>query len=408
MKFTAILYFVSACIISACGGKSSIPGNFSISEEFRVDSLPGSCPYFTSDAAGNTVLSWIREVPGSDPVFCYAVADGERTYFGQPIEIPVSTNIQPHAENIPKLAFKPSGEILAVWGSANPGQNKYAGLVFYAQSFDAGKSWTSAKRLVQDTSANDQRYFDLAIMKDGEAAIIWLDNRTREAKDGAALYFAKTDGKNGFVNEQLISEPTCECCRVELFVDSRQSVHAIYRGILQDSIRDILHISSDDQGNSFSKPVKISDDQWTINACPHTGPSVTESGNSLHFSWYSMGGGAGIYYTRSPMEKFSYQQRVSVSGKTGRHPQIAALDDSNTVIVWDETNLVGDSLITKIRLRIGAETETNPTYELSPEASNAVYPVLSVAKNKGRILVAYTNKSGSEKYIAFRQMYLND
>ena len=120
-----------------------------------------------------------------------------------------------------------------------------------------------------------------------------------------------------------------------------------------------------------------------------------------------MGGGAGIYYTSSPLNKFSYQQRESITGQTGRHPQIATLDNLNTIIAWDETSTVGDSLITKIKLRMGSSGK-NIRYDITPEATNAVYPVLSIAKDKRQLLIAYTNKSGLEKYIGYKQMNLPD
>ena len=67
--------------------------------------------------------------------------------FGKPVEIPGSTNVHPHGENMPKVIFKPSGEIIAAWGAANPNpKNPYSGLVYYSQSFDKGKTWTKAEK----------------------------------------------------------------------------------------------------------------------------------------------------------------------------------------------------------------------------------------------------------------------
>lgn len=98
----------------------------------------------------------------------------------------------------------------------------------------------SPKTLVTDTAGYDQRYYDIALLPNGEAGIIWLDNRKTVTKEGPGLYFATTNGKNGFENARLISQLCCQCCRTDLFVDKKENVHVLYRGIIQDSIRDII------------------------------------------------------------------------------------------------------------------------------------------------------------------------
>ena len=82
---------------------------------------------------------------------------------------------------------------MAVWGAANPNPKiKYSGQIFYSQSFDDGKSWTTAQKLVNDAKGFDQRYSDVSLMKNGEVAIIWLDNRKTQDVEGSALYCAVT------------------------------------------------------------------------------------------------------------------------------------------------------------------------------------------------------------------------
>jgi hypothetical protein len=53
-------------------------------------------------------------------VLCYSILDGH----DKTIVIPASTNIHAHAENLPKVIFKPSGDIIAVWGAKNPNPKK--------------------------------------------------------------------------------------------------------------------------------------------------------------------------------------------------------------------------------------------------------------------------------------------
>ena len=207
--------------------------NIIASNEIQIDSVQGSCPSLTNDNKGNIVLSWIKKTGASTNIFSYAVSIDKGKSFNETIEIPGSENVQPHGENMPKIVCKPSGEIIAVWGAANSNpKNAYSGKVYFSQSFDNGKTWSNAKNLVQDTAGFDQRYFDVAILPNGEAAIVWLDNRKTTAAEGSALYFAETKGNSGFINERIVSEPCCPCCRTDLFVDSKKNIHILYLSLI--------------------------------------------------------------------------------------------------------------------------------------------------------------------------------
>src|SRR6476661_8361553 len=255
-----LLFVISitiSCLASCKSGDNKLAGN--TENSIQVDSIPGQCPYLAKDDKGNVVMSWVRSRNDSFNVFCYAVSPDHGKTFEAAIEIPASTNIEPHSENLPKIIYKPNGEIMALWGAANPNpNNKYSGLVYFSQSFDRGKTWTSASPLVNDTNSYDQRYYDVALLRNGEIGIIWLDNRKTTNKEGSALYFASTNGRSGFVPGRLISQPCCQCCRTDLYVDTQGQVHVRYRGIIQDSIRDMVHIVSNDGGKNFLQPQRIS------------------------------------------------------------------------------------------------------------------------------------------------------
>ena len=41
---------------------------------------------------------------------------------------------------------------------------------------------------------------------------------------------------------------------------------------------------------------RISQDNWVISGCPHTGPAMAENKEGIHFTWFTGGSGSGIYY----------------------------------------------------------------------------------------------------------------
>jgi uncharacterized protein YbaR (Trm112 family) len=404
-----IIFFIvvgSSLIFQSCfNTKEKI--NIAASDAVQIDTSGGSCPYLAKDKNGNIVLSWIKKIDSSTSVYCYAISKDKGKTFEKTIQIPGSENIHPHGENMPKIIFKPNGEIIAAWASANSNpKNPYSDVVYYSQSFNNGSSWTKPEKLVTDTAAYDQRYFDMALTGNGEVAICWLDNRKKTAEEGSALYFAETSNNSGFKNERLITEPCCPCCRTDLYVDSKKNIHIVYRAIINDSIRDMLHTVSSDNGKTFSTPERISKDNWVINGCPHTGPAMTENKNGIQFTWFTGGGNGGIYYCHSNNEGMTFSPREKVSGTASKHCQIVCLNDKDIAITWNETFFKGDITSSRIGLELRNAKGNDPvkTY-ITSEKGNATFPVIK-SINENAVLIAYTENVHDKDYVKYKVVNL--
>jgi hypothetical protein len=358
-----------------------------------------SCPYLTKDTKGNIVMCWGKQINEKEAVLCFAIFNVKKGLFAETIEVPQSRGLQLHGENMPKIVFKPNKEIIVVWGVDNSSpQKKYAKIICYSQSFDQGKTWSKATSLVKDITGTSQAYFDTELLPNGEAAILWLDNRTKTTKQGSTLYFAVTKGKNGFQNEKSICETICQCCRTDLFIDSKGNVRATFRDIINDTIRDMVHLVSADEGKTFSSPKRISDDNWVISGCPHTGPALAENHNGLHFAWYTMGGGEGVFYCNSKDLGKTFSQRSNVSNKpSAKHPQIIALQTGGIAIVWDETVKKGGEYNVCVGLQMRtSDGEMISTKYITSDETVSEFPVIK-AINNDMIIVAWVQKNRYEK-----------
>jgi hypothetical protein len=404
MKILSILVLFSFYIISCKNIKTEIL--ILGSKPVEIDTHPAECPYLTHDRDGNIAISWVRMNELGKTEFCYAISQDQQT-FSSPVIIPNTNKIQPHGENLPKIVFKSATEIIALWGEANPNpKNKYSGRVFYAQSFDKGRTWTDPKPLTTDAASFDQRYYDVAVLPNGEVGAIWLDNPNDSTKPGSNLYFASTSGTNGFTEPRAISRSCCQCCRTVLYVDRQQKIHALFRGIIQDSIRDMVHIVSNDGAKTFSAPTRISDDNWVINGCPHTGPAMTENKYGLHFSWFTGGKNKGCYYTNSNDGGTHFIPRDSIS-TLGSHPQITALNDGNLLTTWDESR-TKDTVMSKV---IGVELRNESGERISKEyitnaSDEASFPVLA-QNSAGYGIIAYTIKKEGKNHIEYQLLNVN-
>lgn len=353
-----------------------------------------SCPFITKDADGNAVVSWVeKNSSDGNGMMYYAVSNDNGHTFSEPVAIPATAGVFPHDENLPKLLFKPGGEVIALFGvEANDPRNKYAGKVMYTQSFDKGKTWQAAVPMVKDTAGYDQRYFDMGLLPGGEAAAIWLDNREVTNAEGSTLYFAVTAGREGFQEAKPVAATVCPCCRTKMYVSAGGDIHLAYRDIINDSIRDMVHQVSADGGKTFSAPVRISADNWVINGCPHTGPALTANSKGLHFSWFTMGGGQGAFYCRSADNGNTYTQKESL-GKSpmAKHPQMTTVNDQ-IMIVWDEPVKWKDGFNYRIGFQYkDADGKTKQAGVLTADSSYADYPVISALKDN-KALVAYKRK----------------
>jgi len=407
MKQLYLIVFI-ALVITACTSNQKDAEKADVitgpTPLIQDTSYSTTCPFLTDDGKGNIVLNFIKEFNDSEAVVCYLISSDEGKTFGEPVEIPASRNVHPHPENMPKIIFKPNGEIISVWGAGNPNpKNKYSGLVYYSQSFDEGKTWSNATLLVNDTGSYDQRYFDIALLNNGEAGIIWLDNRKQNDKEGSTIYFASTSGNDGFKNEIPFAESICQCCRTDLFIDKSGAIHANYRDIINDSIRDMVHCVSTDNGKTFSNFNCISNDNWVISGCPHTGPCIAENDKGLHFTWYTMGTGEGVFYCNSSDngKTFSKKENVSKEG-SAKHPQIRTLENENIVILWDESVKSGE----RYNMRIGCQLRSHKgevikTSFITSENDVAAFPVL-MPLGENRIIVAYTQKQGKNERVYYQ------
>lgn len=401
-------FFLIACfalLILSCENVQN-PTDIEAGRAIQVDSMPAYCPYFATDGKGKIILSWARSVNDSTFSFCYAVSGDNGDSFGKTMSVPGSENIQPHSENLPKMIRKPGGELIALWGVGNPhSKNKYSGRIYYCQSLDDGNTWSRPVPLVSDSAGYDQRYYDVALLPGGEVAIIWLDNRKTTSEEGSALYFAVTEGNAGFKNERIIAEGCCQCCRTDLLIGKNGDIHVLYRGIIQDSIRDMLYTVSTDRGVNFAKPQLISKDNWVLKGCPHTGPSMTENKQGIHFAWFTGGANQGCHYTQSADngKSFAPADRISFSGS---HPQIASFPNGELVVTWDEPVRVNNKLNKKIAVqkRSASGTIKKESF-ITMDTLTASYPVVACLDD-GACAIAYIVKRWDKNYIMYQRVNL--
>jgi hypothetical protein len=336
-----LLVFASILVFAGCKQSKNK------AEEPHILSSQGNdavAPYFTQDQQGLPVLCW-TEKNSSDAlnILKFAYLNSDLQTFGDKHEVSASSGMSTTAESMAKLAFKADGTIVALYGRRFPKEkNPFAGAIYYSISKDKGKSWSAEHFLHSDTlHAYGRSFFDVSPLKNGELAAVWLDGRFGKSIKGSALYLARTTPNSGFGTDTCLFKGTCECCRTDLLLDKDGKLHLAYRNIqypmemMGKQVRDMVYQVSADDGRTFSKPMAVSKDNWAIEGCPHSGPTLASNQNGLNAIWFTAAGAPGLYSATKRIQGGGFSKRNLITAN-GRHPQMLALPTGELAMICEE------------------------------------------------------------------------
>jgi hypothetical protein len=394
MKYT--LYITIAFFILArCGGDDRA---MMISSEANA----AESVYLTHDQNDNPVIVW-TERDGNNLTLFFAISHDHGKSFAQKTSLALAADVATHAEGMPKVAFKKDGTIVAAYEKKAPTrENKYAGAIYYVMSGDQGRSWTPEVFLHNDTVAGRSRsYFDIERLPDGEIGASWLDVKLDHETGGRSVRFSRTTRSKGFAHEILVDSSACQCCRIDVYSDMSGRVNVAYRGLMKgkvgQSIRDVMIATSENHGETFTSPVRISQDNWAIEGCPHTGPSLCSSKSGLYSLWYTEGNGTGIYYSFKQNADSAFGQRQLISN-SGRHPQLSG-NNTGFIMVWEENSGEGEEQFTRVLYQVN-DGENVKKDQLSPGGFNAFVPVVTPTAEGFLVAFLMETKNGVKLYSA--------
>lgn len=420
MKKISFIAFAVWGFIGACTTKSDVPKV----KKLDTGGIEAVAPYLTHDNKGNAVLCW-TEKDGKDSLYRlkYALYNTETDRFDPAVTVPASAGCSNSAESMGKVAFKADGSVFAIFARRFPAErNPYAGAVYYSFSKDDGQHWSDAQFLHSDTAHTYGRsFFDIITLKDGEIAAIWLDGRYGKSIKGSALFFARTEKGKSFTADTCLDKGTCECCRTDIFSDGAGNIHLAYRNITfpsalsEKQVRDMAYKVSSDNGKTFSEAKTISEDNWQIEGCPHSGPSMTSTKSGTQVVWFTAGGGAGLYYASAAGTAGDFRKRHLITA-SGRHPQLVAMPGGEKLAMVCEEPLAAEHAnemnhshgkmkmghmpagSAKITLNVLKDGNTEKSISLTDGKAADNHAVLIPLKDK--LLVAWVReeKSGSKLY----------
>lgn len=237
---------------------------------------------------------------------------------GDSFEEPVRVNstdgeVSSHGESSPRMAIRNRGEFYIVWQARKQGGE--GSELHFARSNGWGESFT--KSIAVDPTSPSQNFFNLALSPQGIVYAAWLDGRDRgKGKAGSsAVYLARSVNKGvSFEPAVRVSLDSCPCCRPWISFSGESNVHVGWRRVLDENIRDIYISTSTDGGKTFAEGVRVAEDNWKINGCPHSGPAMASIGKRLFASWATVRDEkAQLYLAWSDDNGKTFTKRTSVA-----------------------------------------------------------------------------------------------
>jgi hypothetical protein len=419
---TLSLVAFGALVASACAATPSPEA----ASTLRVEGRANATPSLAADGSFVAVV-WGGTADGRRDVYLAVSRDAGRTF-----DPPVRVNAEAGEARLggelpPRVALRRAPgalepEVTVLWTARGDSTS-----IKIARSADGGRTFTSPSALQAAEAIGDRGWPALTVAGDGVAHAIWLDHRelaasraaagahaahrTPGAHDGvamaqkSALFYAALGGNAP--SEVRVTGGVCYCCKTALVAGPGGRLVAAWRHVYPGNFRDIALSTSTDGGRTFSAPIRVNEDGWSINGCPDDGPALAAGPDgTFHLIWPTVLDGPepqGALFYASTTDGASLTRPVRIAtlgGSKPMHPQVAVDPDGRVVLAWDE--YVGDHRVAALR-----EIKTSGGIAFGPIVTldeTAAYPALS-ATSEGLVAV-WTGGAPESSAIVVRRIRL--
>ncbi len=211
-----------------------------------------------------------------------------------------------------------------------------------------------------------QRRAALASDGHGKLFAAWLDLR----KQGTRLYgsLSTDSGATWSANALLYESPDgtiCQCCHPSAAIDPTGRIWAMFRNCVGGT-RD-MYLTSSADGKTFSKPAKLGNGSWNINACPMDGGGIALGHGRITTAWrrekqlyldvpgepeQSIGEGADVAVAEGAKGVYAiWTSGGAVMARTpsgqpatmaehGAFPTLLALPDGKVLAAWEDAGKI--------------------------------------------------------------------
>jgi hypothetical protein len=307
----------------------------------------------------------------------------------------IAGEVSSHQESSPQMSVRTRSEFYVLWQTRrNDGEGT---ALRFARSTNWGESFTKAIDVDASVKAPSQSFYTLNVSPSGVVYAAWLDGRDRtQGKPGtAAVYLARSTNRGvSFEPAVRVSLGSCPCCRPSIAFGADKTVHVTWRRVIDDNVRDIYVSTSRDGGATWAAAVRVAEDNWKLNGCPHSGAATLVAGNRLYLAWSTVRDSkAQLYFAWSDNAGATFSPRVALGGSVldPNHPSMTAAGDRIAIAFQgrDRAANRGWGAVNAYYREVDAAGKLGPLERIGSAGASASYPVLAF-EDPGRIFAAWT------------------
>lgn len=339
-----------------------------------------------------------------------AVSDDRGAHFAAPVRVnDIDGDATANGEQPPRVTLR-GHDIAVLWVSRRSGTSA----IRSALSTDGGKTFLPARTVTPSGVTGARGWESATISDDGVIHAAWLDGRNAAPaadRPAAGAHHHSGDMRQDIFHaawrgdapptESVVATNVCFCCKTGI-VSRGDEVFVAWRHLFDGGVRDVAVAHSTDRGHSFSSPVRVSPDNWKIDACPDDGPAMALAADGrLHVVWPTLVNDPdrprlAIFHAVSADggATFSARERIDAArGTDPAHPRLVIDGAGNPVFAWDE--------LTEGRRQVAIRRGHDPVDVISTSRASS-YPAIAVAGD--RLLVAWTDQSADRAAIILRRV----
>jgi hypothetical protein len=267
--------------------------------------------------------------------------------------------------------------------------------VFYSQSSDSGKSWSSATNISK--SPGNCRHPGVSAEQGGAVDVVWA--ATIPGARGEDIFFTRSeDGGKSWAAPQDISN-TGTSSQPAQAVGSDGSIHVVWQDAGSGKNPSYIAYScSNDKGKTWSKAENISNTpKWSRNPAV----AVSEEG-VVNVAWSDSRLGQqrpDIFYTRKFQGSWISPVNVSDSERHSAHPGMACGPKDIVYVVWSDNTRKEKSPDIWCTVRNKAGRFAKPL-NISDTPGVSSQPIVVSDGRRGRVVIVWadTSRGGSQVY----------
>jgi hypothetical protein len=389
--FIALLSFSSNAMQH--GGSSAGKG-FSNGKNATCTIASLKCAKAPSASFGPDGKLWLAWVFAGHVYVQHSIDQGQ-SYSAPSIVNRAPETIAARAENRAKIQLDNTGNIYISWTQSL--DKPYTGNIRFSRSVDGGQSFSQPITVNDDLQEISHRFDSMVVSDDGKVFISWLDKRDQQAAIdkqqeyiGGALYYSYSDDQGQTFSKNMnLSDNSCVCCRIAMALDNNNlpviAWRDIYGNDANNQIRDhsLLTFSS---ALKPAKKIRLSNEQWKIDGCPHHGPALDVDGNDVvHSTWFNDTDGEHVLFYGNSAGDYK-AMGFGQADKQSAHPYVLSLinqsDLNQTVfLVWKEFDGKKTDILMKFSKDAGMGWSQNKV--ISTTAGSSDHPLLVKSSNTG-------------------------